>query len=107
MANRDGGGDTFGRDFGYLDKFLTNLQRHADTLPATRGAELKARVARQVEEWRVIKALVRGEMVPVDSGAAPSSDGAAPAATTDVGGAGGLTVGSLRSLGPILAKDSE
>lgn len=88
----------FARDFGYLDKFLTNLGTHADGLPEPQRSELKRLVSAEVSQWERIKALLRGEMpiAPTSKPAAPATSApVAPAAAPMAEAKRGLTVGSL------------
>lgn len=76
----------FARDFGYLDKFLTNLRTHAETLPEPQRGELAKLVAAEASHWDRIKDLLGGEPTAAPANPPSSPVGSAPR---------GLTVGSL------------
>jgi hypothetical protein len=96
--------EQFARDFGYLDKFLAGLAKHAETLPPDRGSRLKALMAEEVTRWDEVKRLLAGGApaatpasvapppAPAPGVAAPSAPAPGPAAAM---APQGLTVGSL------------
>ncbi|HEY9857483.1 MAG TPA: hypothetical protein V6D05_17190 [Stenomitos sp.] len=75
----------FSRDLGYLDKFLTSLRAHAESLGEPRRSELLRLVNAEVATWGRIRTLLAGQ--------APA-DMATPAPATPIVPRG-LTVGSL------------
>ncbi len=86
----------FARDLGYLDKFLTGLGAHADSLSEPQRSELKRLVEAEVSQWARIKALLQGEAPAAQSHSAPgpaASDQKAPDPAPV--SRRGLTVGSL------------
>ncbi len=89
--------DQFARDFGYLDKFLVNVAKHAETLPPDRGGRLKQLLAEEATRWDEVKRLLAGG---APGAASPASAPSAAAAPVKEGRAvpvapTGLTVGSL------------
>jgi hypothetical protein len=60
MANETGAA-AFARDLGYLDKFFTNLNAHADTLAPAQGQRLKQLMAEEVVRWKEIRQLIAGQ----------------------------------------------
>ena len=98
----------FARDFGYLDKFLAGLAKHADTLPPAQGARLKTLMAEEHTRWAEVKRLLAGEATsapvapthaqpPAPAGPSIAAQPPQPAPVASSGPAHpvGLTVGSL------------
>ncbi len=105
MAKSKEGGAPFAKDFGYLDRFLAGVTEYAATADGGRGERLRRLLDGEIERWREIGALLRGEAsIPPPAPAAPAEAGSAPtAAENDAARAAapssgpfGLTVGSLR-----------
>jgi hypothetical protein len=70
----------FARDLGYLKRFLTALEAHADTLPAEASMSLRTLLAEEVGRWGQIEALLDGGGETVRSAPAADSPKAQPAA---------------------------
>lgn len=83
--------DQFARDFGYLDKFLVNVAKHADTLPAERGGRLKQLMAEETTRWEEVKRLLAGAAPTATTIANVASPANVPGPVAPTG----LTVGSL------------
>lgn len=66
--------DRFGRDLGYLDRFLEKLESHAGTLPAASGQRLRALIEEERRRWSEIRQLL-DEATPVGQSGDPSPDG--------------------------------
>lgn len=89
--------EQFARDFGYLDKFLANMAKHADTLPPDRGGRLKQLMAEETARWEEVKRLLAGgapATAAVSASAEPAASDAAPTKAAPVAPIG-LTIGSL------------
>lgn len=94
--------EQFARDFGYLDKFLVNMAKHAETLPPDRGGRLKQIMAEETARWDEVKRLLAGgapaggapTSVPTAAPSTPAAPAAAPAREGSPAPVG-LTVGSL------------
>jgi hypothetical protein len=88
----------FSRDFGYLDKFLSNLANHAATLPEPQGSRLKQLMAEETARWAEVKRLLAGEAPSAPTTApavAPAAPTPSPAPEARAAAPAGLTVGSL------------
>lgn len=88
--------EQFARDFGYLDKFLVSIAKHAETLPPERAGRLKQLMSEETTRWEEVKRLLAGGA----PGAAPAASTAAPDAPAKAAPTGpvaptGLTIGSL------------
>lgn len=97
MAKEDSqGAAQFGRDFGYLGKFLLSITDHASTLPGQRGERLRALLDGEVAKWEEIRQLLLSTVAPPSSASQPD-DAAARLAVRPGGSSAamGLTVGSL------------
>jgi hypothetical protein len=87
MANTTPG---FDRDLGYLDKFLANLERHAQGLEEPRQSALGRLLVEERARWDQIRAILAGQLpVEANPGREGQVEERAIAAPT------GLTVGSL------------
>ena len=101
--------EQFTRDFGYLEKFLVNMAKHAETLPPERGGRLKQIMAEESSRWEEVKRLLAGSAptaptmtnvaspaspAPAPASAVPPASALPPAAVPPLAPTG-LTVGSL------------
>jgi hypothetical protein len=79
----------FARDLGYLKRFLTALEAHADTLADAPASSLRALLAEEGERWGRIEALLDGAasgapLIPADADLLPTREGSG---SRSVGGA--------------------
>lgn len=95
--------EQFARDFGYLDKFLVSVAKHAETLPPERGGRLKQLMAEETARWEEVKRLLAGS-APTAATPANATATASPApilaarpaeGPQGLAAPSGLTVGSL------------